>query len=174
MVGLDRLHASSLQLILQVWRPTGIGTYKLAGFDEILVDNIDSIANATDDTLAYYRLSNETEDRDEDDNRDKEENKPLYFMPGDILGFSTNKLSTGHRQMYITYQNQTESNSESLSTDLLFTRTDRKKPWCDISICSNETQKVASIIPNIFYTYGTFVPSLVHQFHVLVYLLQMS
>ena len=149
---------STHQIIFQVWRPNGTGRYRLAGFDEIIAPNTivplpPADVRPMNSDLAYYRIMGAMEDPDEDHNNN-EDNKPLYFQPGDILGFYTSSL-VGQIQMYPTYRNWTESDSPDLAMDMIFVRTNGDKTAdCEINTCSNVMEKVPSVVPNIFFTYG--------------------
>ena len=148
------------QVIFQVWRPTGSGKYKLVGFDEILVqpENLQPIPDTThkNKNLAYHYVLNENEDRTEDGqmNLDKEENSPLFFQPGDIVGVLIQSFTTTNRQLYITYRNKTESDPDHVVMDMFYNKTGGEQAMCEMNTCSDEIQTVESVVPNIFFTYG--------------------
>ena len=149
------------QTLFQIWRPTGSGRYKLVGFDEITVpaDVIEPISTDSheNENLAYYVLNHREEDRtdDQEAHADKEENKPLYFKPGDIVGFLIQSfVQTANGQMYVTYHNQTASDPDHEVMDMFYITTDGSKGPCEINTCSEEIQLVKSVVPNIFFTYG--------------------
>ena len=154
------------QTVFQVWRPAGTGRYKLVGFDEISV-SIQPLPSTNHEStyFVYYYLLNTSEDRTEDLGRNfREENKPLYFKPGDVIGVLIQSfLKTANRQMYITYHNQTSSDPDHLVMDMFFTSTDGGRAQCEINTCSEEVQVIQSIVPNIFFTYGILVTTLLHH-----------
>ena len=155
------------QIVFQVWRPTGSGWYKLVGFDEILVP-LNSLPKTDHENeyLAYYYILNTAEDRtgDFDLHSNQEENKPLYFKPGDVIGILIQSfITTAHRQMYITYHNQTASDPDHQVMDMFFTVTDGSVAQCEINTCSEEVPVIQSIVPNIFFTYGILTASLLHH-----------
>ena len=129
------------QAIFQVWRPTGHERYKLVGFDEILLQPEEQPIPGTvheNENLGYYYILSETEDRMEFQSF-KEKNKPLYFKPGDIIGFLIQSFfMTFNRQMYITYHNQTASDPDHLVMDVFVSNTSGGQAPCEISTCSGE------------------------------------
>ena len=160
-------HGAISEAVFQVWRPAGLGRYKLVGFDEILVP-LNSLPNTNheNENLAYYYILNTAEDRTDDFDlqSNQEENKPLYFKPGDVIGILIQSfLKTANIQMYITYRNQTASDPDHQVMDMFFDVTDGRKAQCEINTCSEEVQVIQSIVPNIFFTYGILVTTLLHH-----------
>lgn len=153
--------------VFQVWRPTGSGRYKLVGSDEIIVVGLNSFhgINHENINLPYYYLLNIAEDRTDHDNlHNQEENKPLYFKPGDVIGILIQSfLETAYRQMYITYHNQTPSDPDHQVMDMFFNVTDGRKAQCEINTCSEDVQVIRSIVPNIFFTYGILATTILHH-----------
>jgi hypothetical protein len=151
----NRMTGALVTAFFQIWRPSGYGRYELVGFDEIFVHEVydDRVTDVTPNNgdLAYYRMVNATEVRDEDVEREKQENKPLYFQPNDIVGF----FIPATFQLYTTYRNQTENDQEHLVMDMFVTRAKgRTKALCHMNMCSNKTFTIESVIPNIFFTFG--------------------
>ena len=160
-MGTNYSYGALFQAIFQVWRPDGSGRYKLVGFDEITVQPFPGTYH---ENLVYYYLYNTTEDREDDGYLYNEENKPLYFKPGDVIGVLIQSfVTTANRQMYITYRNRTASDPDHLMMDMFFTVTDGSIAQCEINTCSEEVQVIRSIVPNIFFTYGILVTTLLHH-----------
>ena len=148
------------QMTFQVWRPTGSGRYKLIGFDNIIVLIEDLLpfpgTEHEDKRLAYHYLLNATEPRDS--NSDYEKNKPLYFKPDDIIGLNIRSFRiTVNKQLYMTYRSPTASDPDHLVMDMYFNSTDGGNSPCGINTCSDGMEKIESVIPNIFFTYGTYI-----------------
>ena len=146
------------QTVFQIWRPTGSGRYKLVGYDEIIVQKIDAtelITSHENINLPYYHMLNAEEDRDDDVTLSKEENKPLYFKPGDIMGFLIQSfIETTNGQMYVTYHNQTASDPDHEVMDMFYITTNGSKGPCEMNVCSEEIKTLKSVVPNIYFTYG--------------------
>jgi hypothetical protein len=141
------------QVTFQVWRPNGSGRYRLVGFDKLFRSSISPIrATHENEELAYYYLSNATEQRE--GNQTSENTKPLYFKPGDIIGFDILSLfKTATHPMFITYRNQAPGDPDHLVMDLFYNTTDGGDAQCEMDTCSDGMEKIESVVPNIFFTY---------------------
>ena len=145
------------QVTFQVWRPNGSGRYRLVGFDKLLRSSILPIhATHENEELAYYYLSNATEQRE--GNQTSENTKPLYFKPGDIIGFDIlSVFKIANHPMFITYRNQAPGDPDHLVMDLFYNTTDGGDAQCEMNTCSDGMEKIESVVPNIFFTYGMFI-----------------
>jgi hypothetical protein len=144
------------QVTFQVWRPNGSGRYRLVGFDKLSSSTSPINSTHENEELAYYYLSNATEQRD--GNQTSENNKPLYFKPGDIIGFDILSIfKTASHPMFITYRNQAPDDPDHLVMDLFYNTTARGKAQCEMNTCSDGIEKIESVVPNIFFTYGMFI-----------------
>ena len=157
----------------QVWRPNGTGRYVRVGYDEISVTPTElqpiTSARPRDDRLLFFNLSGLVEDRTEDgtNNMDSEENNPLYFQPGDVVGFNIQHLGI-KRPLYMTHHSPTDEDSEQLAMDLFYTTTTGLYQQCQMSKCSEEVSKLSSVIPHIHFTYGQFLSLSLHN--IIVYI----
>lgn len=149
----------------QVWRPNGTGRYVRVGYDQISIPrSVLNLAPITDavpgnDRLRYFNLSSRVEDRSEDgQTSSSEDNKPLYFQPGDIVGFFFQPVGT-NRPLYITHRNQTDSERVM---DMFYKQITPVSPTnyvtddqqCQMSECSGDVKIRSSIVPNIHFTYS--------------------
>ena len=100
----------------------------------------------------YYNMSKATEEI-EGSNSDSQDNLPLYFQPGDVVGFYIPKSSI-NRPLYITYRNSTDSDPPDLVMDMFVTTTTSDSQLCTMNECSDDVYEVSSVIPNIHFTYS--------------------
>ena len=145
-------------VFFQIWRPTGLGRYELVGYDKIEVtdSNLTSSINGTSpgEGLHFYNISSVVEKRKI--NAEGKENNPLYFQPGDIVGFF---VRSGHLTMplIVTYRNSTAEDPERLSVDMFYINTqkiDNDYQVCQMSECGEGINRIESVIPHLFFTYG--------------------
>ena len=142
----------------QIWRPTGLGRYKLVGYDKIHVTagDLTSSTNGASpgEGLRFYNISSAAEKRKM--NVEGEENNPLYFQPGDIVGFfvRSGELTV---PLIVTYRNSTAEDPERLSVDMFYTDTQKIEndgQVCQMSECGEDINRIDSVIPHLFFTYG--------------------
>ena len=138
-------------IVFQVWRPNGTGKYVRVGYDLITVFNPPPLPNDAADGLMYYNMSKVAEVIEGDP--DGQDDLPLYFQPGDVVGFYIPKLSN-IRPLYITYRNSTDSDPPDLVMDMFVTTTTSSMQLCTMNECSDNVNEVSSVIPNIHFTHS--------------------
>ena len=144
----------------QVWRPTGEGTYTRVGYHKITVDGSSIQPSYTSsspgDGLAFYNFTSVAENRGED-TEGVEDNRPLYFQPGDIVGFFVRGRSLQF-PLIMTYRNSSEDDYEQLVVDMFYTTKQvmnaNDEQLCNMSECAENVIKISSVIPHIYFTYG--------------------
>ena len=137
----------------QIWRPTGLGRYELVDYDKI---EVTSTTNGVSpgEGLGFYIIRSAVERRTV--NAEGEENTPLYFQPGYVVGIfvkSENKLMP----LIVTYRNSTTEDPEKLSVDMFYIKTQQRNNGdqvCQMSDCGEDINRIDSVIPHLFFTYG--------------------
>ena len=142
-------------IVFQVWRPNGTGKYVRVGYDSIIVFRPMPLPNHTaDDGLMYHNLTKATEDI-EGGNPDSQDNQPLYFQPGDVVGFYIDEFSN-NIPLYITYRHSTDNDPPDLVMDMFVTTSTSSLQLCTMNECSQNVSRVKSVIPNIHFTYSQY------------------
>jgi len=144
----------------QVWRPTGEGTYTRVGYDKITVDGSSIQPSYTSsspgDGRAFYNITSVAENHNED-LEEGEDNRPLYFQPGDIMGFFVRGRSLQF-PLIMTYRNSSEGDYGQLVVDMFYTTKQamnaNDEQLCNMSECAEKVIKIFSVIPHIYFTYG--------------------
>ena len=133
----------------QVWRPTGLGSYKLVGYDIVgrhLITTSTVVPSSLPDGLGFYNISSAAEDR----------TNPLYFQPDDIVGFFV-RSGTLTMPLIVTYRNSTAEDPERLIVDMFYIKTQHRSDngqLCQMSECGEDINRIESVIPHLFFTYG--------------------
>ena len=155
------MHSPNRRVYFQVWRPTGLGRYELVGYDKIHVTHrhLTSSFNGASprEGLRFYNICSAVEKREENNTEGEfEDNNPLYFQPGDIVGFFVISGSLT-MPLIVTHRNSTTEDPKRLIVDILYIKTQHyndNRQVCQMSECGEAVNRIESVIPHLFFTYS--------------------
>ena len=147
--------------IFQVWRPTGLGRYALVGYESIFAvrDNLTSSSNGSSPRkgVNFYTICSADEKYPKNITESKLEGKnPLYFQPGDIVGFYVRNAFTSI-PLIVTHHNSTNEDPKRLIVDMFYIKTlahYEQHQVCQMSECGKDVNRINSVIPHLFFTYS--------------------